>query len=209
MRDPVPPRPAAATTREELIDSIIKMLRESHPRPSRQVQTWRTPLIAESPPDGAVRKSVARAIDYLKEEDAKGWSPRDEAREDARRLKKPIDDMIQALNDISPEGVFAVWSGYRGLTQLLRDFRDLRAAMEAELPSGNTDLIKASCANTSLRLMMMTNQPRIRSAGRLQAIAALLYEAVKGEKDVDMKRSCDDCLKKIRARHEKYGLPGF
>jgi hypothetical protein len=58
-------------------------------------------------------------------------------------------------------------------------------------------------------MVMAGRRPTTTAGGPLQAIAALLYGLVTGERDADMKRSCDSCLKKIRARHEKYGLPDF
>jgi hypothetical protein len=50
------------------------------------------------PPDlDVARKVVGREIDRLTKGIARGWSPTDEAKEAARRLEKPLDEMIRAL----------------------------------------------------------------------------------------------------------------
>jgi hypothetical protein len=70
--------------------------------------------------------------------------------------------------------------------------------MDCEIPPKNTDLTKRRCAVTAFKLISMLSvvRPTTTEDGPMRAIAGLLYEIATGERDADLKRACDTCLKK-------------
>jgi hypothetical protein len=207
MRDP----PA---TREEIveeIEAIIFNLKPLNGLPLDDHVIAGGPFRAKSSASQHVHEIVAREIDSLIESVSQGWSPTNEAKEAALKLKKPLDALIQALENVPASNVFALWTRYYGLPKLLCDFRHLLAAMDCEIPPKNTDLTKRCCAVTAFKLisMLSVDRPTTTEDGPMRAIAGLLYEIATGERDADLKRACDTCLKKKRARHVRYGLSDF
>jgi hypothetical protein len=184
----------ADCTREEIIKAVIDDLRPLKRCPQRDIHAI-----------------VGAEIDGLIESVALGQRPCMETKEAALKLEKPLDALIQILNDIPVSNVFALRARHLDLPKILCGFRDFRAAMALEIPSKNTDVIKASCAVTSFRLIIMLSvkPPTTTAHGPMQAIASLLYTLATGERDADMKRACDTCVKRIRERHTRYGLPDF
>jgi hypothetical protein len=180
--------------RAEIVEAIIDNLR----RPKNRSR-------------GDFHAIVGAEIDGLIRRITQGRRPTTETKEVALKLEKAVDTLIQTLNDIPVNNVFALWARHHDLPKILCSFRDLRAAMATEIPSENTNLIKASCAVTSFRLIIMLSvkSPTTTAHGPMQVIASLLYELATGERDADLKRACDACVKKIRKRHARYGLPNF
>jgi hypothetical protein len=64
----------------------------------------------------------------------------------------------------------------------------------------NYDFLKYDCAKSAHGLMLAMSNRKITSTkdGAFRAIASLLYEAVSGKKDAELKRACDSVLREIR-----------
>jgi hypothetical protein len=169
-------------------------------------------------PEEEAKDTVKKSIEMLIEVAAvsKRISDRTIIRASAKKLGAALDAVFAAWHEM-PAIVF--WktfvdegglSGksdeefYRGATEnagaLLDQLTRMRdACQHAEEKVGvhpNVDHEKSSCAAVAMLLMrrLSAHKPTGTAEGRFRSISSLLYEALTGQQEVDLKRACQDCL---------------
>jgi hypothetical protein len=204
-------RAPAARSREDIVAAILEALEplnDALDAAGRMQELERQRALDEAERLNFItdraRSVINGAVDNLFERYERGDGPQRETKEAALRLRKPLDALIEALGDVPAHNVFALWARYHKLPAILCDFQGLRARMEQMIPSGNTDLLKASCAGKAFLLIsaLSKKNPTTTPGQPLRVIAGLLYEIVAKNSEEDLKRACDECVRQMRAQRE-------
>jgi hypothetical protein len=113
-----------------------------------------------------------------------------------RPLKLPFKSIEQIEHEYSAR-----------FNSFIAELRRLREICSRAIAPGighhpNRDAATSTCAHFAGCLMRMLSERKITGTkdGAFRTIASLLYEAVSGQKDIDLKRACDDWLRNERER---------
>jgi hypothetical protein len=189
--------------REEIIEEIVDNLRP-----------W---IISKA----AVLKAVDGHIDLLFKGNAERgkWARGAECKKAAQGLNQALDALVGVVNGLHPWASDPLFNYVAmrladedrpppSVSEFLRHLRALREAStvleHTTTPSKKADLTKACCAGTAYRLICecSKNPPTGTPDAPLRTIATLLYEVLTG-RQTDLKRACDDQLKRERAFREQ------
>jgi hypothetical protein len=180
-------RDGARRAREDIVEEIVNNLRP-----------W-------SQAEAAVHKGVVNNLDQLLDIDAKSrenvnsWT---ESKKAARELEPELSVLIEIVDGIPANNLlFKISDDFSSPSELLRQLRLLRemcARLERfKSVSKKVDLPQKFCAFFACGIIsgFSKKPPTATVDGPLWAVASLLYEAVTGKPEVNMKRACDATLK--------------
>jgi hypothetical protein len=185
----------AQATRAELVQMIVD-----------ELNPWKEDYPAEH-----IRDAVAQDINLLREvsEDHFSREAIRKTRDDARALKDEIERLEQMLRCASPELQLRLkLNPVPGWQNPL--FAELAAARQecdrAVAGAPQTDEVKKWCARTAFRTIrkFSLHEPTGTNEGPFRVITGHFYEAVTGKAEQDLKRACDDHLRRVREAIESF-----
>jgi hypothetical protein len=200
MKDNV--RPSKAMTRRgEIVEEIVDHLR---PWGKRGHPLWGKPNRGHRLSEAMVINNVTRQFDML----LWGYSSRIE-RDDRRRNRVHARKLDSALAEVQrlaasapiPLASLLSESANSFVPELKRWRRKCARLIDWKFGQHpNYEVGKHMCAAFAFDLMETLSEKKITSAkdSTFRAIASLLYEAVSGNRGVDLKRACDDVLRESR-----------
>jgi len=163
-----------------------------------------------------VLEAVNAHIGILSRTDAscEKWPRGADCNKAAEGLNRALDALVGVVNGLHPWASNSLFNYVAmrladedrpppSVSEFLRHLRALREASTAlehtTFPSKNADLTKAGCAGTAYRIICecSKNPPTGTPDAPLRTIASLLYKALTG-RQVDLKRACDNQLKRER-----------
>jgi hypothetical protein len=188
---------SARASRIELIDTIVDELRPwteaNSAETVRDAVTERLDVLGDVVPNHFSREAIRRT------------------RQGARALRDAIRQLEESLARAPPELRMRLKlepaPGWQH--PLLQELHRARNGCESAVDAApSTDKVKEWCARVAFQLILKFSEtkPTGTDESPFRVIAALVYEAITGEPDRDLKRACDNHLREIRnalAAHAK------
>jgi hypothetical protein len=188
MRRVISTAPEPTRERDEIVDDIVRELGGARGES----------LIL---PEAAVRAEIMRSVSRMTA-GARRWS-REQRKAEADHAQS-IDDLLAELelklaDPLAPRFNKQIFSAMGRLTAVIREMCQKQTLFR---PKGGreVDQLKRDCASSAFHLMQKFSRHKISGSAQTSypVIAALLFEAVTGEREANVKRACEHVLRRRR-----------